>query len=388
MSARSEDPIKVLVYADSRIFSGAESLLSEIVAGLAGEGRFELSLAVPPENTELAESLAAAAGPGPRIDVPSQKLPLAAFDLYDPRRVRAVGKVLSGVGADVMLLNLPSAEYGSTPLLARVRPRIPVVGLMHISGLMGDLDFRLGRLREKLARRAVSRLDTVCLLSEQAKKEYPGQWAPRGTSLEVIRMPTPQIEVVDRDEARRSLGLPADRTVIGMAGRMTIKQKGQDTLIEAAAVLCADRPDLHFAIAGDGQDRERVERLIGERGLRDRFTLLGQVSDMPGFLSAIDLIAIPSRFEGLPLIALEALAAGVPGVASSVDGICDVWPAEWRVEAGDAAGLADRLGRLLDAGASTQQDLVASGRSTMKQRTSSRASAGVAECLARTAGRD
>jgi glycosyltransferase involved in cell wall biosynthesis len=136
--------------------------------------------------------------------------------------------------------------------------------------------------------------------------------------------------------------------VIGIAGRINLKQKGHDTFVEAAEVLLRERPGLTFAIAGDGPDRPRLERMIEDRRLESSFRLLGYVSPIEQFLSAVDWIAIPSRFEGLGLIALEALALGVPGVAASCDGLCDIWPSRWRVEPGDAVGLAAKIATLLD----------------------------------------
>lgn len=357
------------MYADSVIFSGAESVFCNVVEGLRAGGGFELVVASPPENRELTRRLLAAAGVESSLAVPSQRIRLAAFDLYDPRRVRAVRRVLEEAAADLILLNLPSGEYGATPLLARTGSTPPIVGFMHISGTMGDLGFHLGRIRERLARRAVSRLEAVCLLSFQAESQYPREWSPRGTELNVVPLPAPEIEAVDRDSAREQFGLPLDRTVIGLAGRLTIRQKGHDTLVEAATAMVNRRPGLLFAIAGEGQDRQVIERQVRAAGLEDNFRMLGQV-DIAAFLSAIDLITIPSRFEGLPLIALEALTLGVPGVASSVDGLCNVWPAEWRVDPDDPAQLTAALERLLDAESAARQDLVSSGRKKMEQLTS------------------
>ncbi|MDQ2621901.1 MAG: glycosyltransferase, partial [Actinomycetota bacterium] len=299
-----------MAYADSAILSGAESLLCDVVGGLVADNRFEVDFCAPADNAALVEGLGGATGRSPVADVPSQALPLAAFDLYDPRRITAVRRAVAGLDADVMLLNLPSAEYGATPLLAKARDHFPVVGLMHISGTMGKLGFRLGRVREVLARRAVRRLDSVCLLSEQAKRDYPENWSPDGTRLDVIRMPQPTVEPSPRAAARQNLGLPEDATLIGMAGRLTVKQKGHDTLIDAASILLKERPGLKFVLAGDGQDRDLIEKRLADCGVADSFVMLGQVKGIDGFLNAIDLIAIPSRFEGLPLIALEALAAG------------------------------------------------------------------------------
>jgi glycosyltransferase involved in cell wall biosynthesis len=81
---------------------------------------------------------------------------------------------------------------------------------------------------------------------------------------------------------------------------------------------------------------------------------IGEVTYFPGAVtypdvafSALDAIAIPSRFEGLPLVALEALSSRLPGVASRVDGLAAVWPADWLIEVGDSDGLAEKLTEIL-----------------------------------------
>ncbi|HWP33711.1 MAG TPA: glycosyltransferase, partial [Solirubrobacterales bacterium] len=188
-------------------------------------------------------------------------------------------------------------------------------------------------------------------------------------AVHVIHLPKPRVRPVPRQEARAELGLPSG-VVIGMGGRISFKQKGQETFVRAAARLLRERPDLHFAIAGEGRDLPSLRKLIGELGLDGRVSLLGQVTPIGRFLSAIDAIAIPSRFEGLPLIALEALSLGVPGVAANIDGLSDVWPRAWRVEPGDPEVLAAGLVRLMETPAEERSKLVAQGRERVDANTS------------------
>lgn len=377
--------IKVLAYADSKVFSGAEAVLCDMISFLERDGRFQLSTAAPHTNRALSAELTEATGRPPDFDVPAQRLRLAAFDLYNAARRRKIGAVLGRCDADVVLLNLPSAEYGATPLLCR-QPELPFVGLMHISGTMGDLGFRLGRTRELLARRAVSKLDSVLLTSETACDRFPGQWHPRSTATSVFRFSVPKIRLVGQTAARDRFDLPLDRPMVGIVGRLASNQKGHDTFVSAAAKMCQMRHDLGFVVVGEGQDRTRIEDMVSSMGLSDNFHFLGQVVDIPAALSAIDLIAIPSRFEGLPLVALEALVAGVPGVASSVDGLCDVWPAEWRMEPGDSDRLASLTLDLLDDEAA-RRNLIEAGRALMQERVTTDPGADVAETLVRTVSR-
>ncbi len=348
----------MLAYSDSRIFSGAEAVLRDVVAGLARRPGLRVQCAAPRENTALWEALAGSSG-RPPLDVPSQPLRVAAAHLYDPRRRRRVARVLREADADVLFANLPSAEYGATPL-ALAHPQQTAVGFLHVAGSPRRLGFRLGGLREALARRPLRRLDAVCVLGDSAARTYEERWSGKETLVRTVRLPRPELERIPAEEARAALGLPQG-PLIGIAGRVSIKQKGHDTFVEAAHQMSRRQPELSFAIAGEGRDASAVRRSVAERGLGDRFHLLGQV-DISAFLSAIDALALPSRFEGLPVIALEALQLGVPGIAAATDGLADVWPEPWQVPASDPAALASALEELLRAPAAERDRLLEEGR--------------------------
>jgi glycosyltransferase involved in cell wall biosynthesis len=360
--------VRVLAYTDSRLFSGAESVHCDLVAGLTAGGSLDLSCAAPRSNAALSNRIEAATGEAV-IDVPSQRPFAAAFDLYSPRRRRAVSRALAAAPCDVLFVNLPSAEYGPTPVLGKRPAGAKSVGLLHVPGAFGELGFRLGGLRERLARPAMSRFDALCVVAESGRRTCERLWAGDDTPVHVVPLPRPKVEPVAREEARSALGLPAG-TVIGMAGRISFKQKGQETFVDAAALMLEAKPDLHFAIAGEGRDLPRLRERVEALGLGRRVTLLGQVAPIDRFLSAIDAIAIPSRFEGMPLIALEALTVGVPGVAANIDGLSDVWPRQWLVEPGDPEALAGRLTTVIDTPSDERSRLIEQGRERVAANTS------------------
>lgn len=295
--------------------------------------------------------------------------------------MRTVRNALGDLEVDVMLVNLPSAEYGPSPMVAEALSGTPSVGLIHISGRMDDLEFRFGRLRRWLARRAIAKLDAIAFLSKNAAEEFQSRWDNPGPESRLFRPTEPTLSRIDRKVARAAFDLPQTVPVIGMIGRLTMKQKGQDVLVEAARILVRDNPSLRFVVAGQGRDKHALIELIEKAGLAGRFDLIGQVDDVSAFMSAIDLIAVPSRFEGLPLVVLEALKAGRPGTASAVDGIKDVWPEEWMVSAGDPVALARSLGSLLESDEKTTGALIDHGRRRAKAATTQSTADDVAAIL-------
>lgn len=101
-------------------------------------------------------------------------------------------------------------------------------------------------------------------------------------------------------------------------------QKDPLSLVRAARLVIDQEPDARFYVAGDGLLRPEVEQLASQLGLDDRLVLMGWVDDVHAFLHDLDVFVLTSRFEGLPRAVLQAFAAGVPVVATSVDGVPEV----------------------------------------------------------------
>ena len=114
----------------------------------------------------------------------------------------------------------------------------------------------------------------------------------------------------------------AARRIITVANLRS--EKSHETLIAAAAELVADFPDVQFQIVGDGPRRAELEALVRARNLERAVVFLGHREDVPDLLNAAGAFALPSRSEAFPNGAIEAMAAGLPVVASAVGGLLDL----------------------------------------------------------------
>ena len=129
---------------------------------------------------------------------------------------------------------------------------------------------------------------------------------------------------------RRELNIPDNTQVVGMVARVT-PAKDYLTLAKAAARVVRVNPDVYFLIIGDYSDSvlnqqhyEEVKALLREHGVSERFIFAGHRTDVSRLLEAIDISVLSTHTEGLPLVLLEAMAQGIPVLATAVGGVPEV----------------------------------------------------------------
>jgi glycosyltransferase involved in cell wall biosynthesis len=148
--------------------------------------------------------------------------------------------------------------------------------------------------------------------------------------------------------ARRALGLADEAPVVGSVANFEAK-KDHDTLLRAVARLRGDRPGLRCVLAGFGPMETRIRQRVAALGLQETVLFAGSRDDVPALLPAFDVFVHTPRFEGFGLAPLEAMAAGVPVVATAVDGVPELVgeQAGTLVTPGDDRAVAGAVARLL-----------------------------------------
>ncbi|MCL4862002.1 MAG: glycosyltransferase family 4 protein [Caldilineaceae bacterium] len=144
----------------------------------------------------------------------------------------------------------------------------------------------------------------------------PDDYVVIRSGIEMDRFGHPQ---TPRAETRAAWGIPADAPVVGAVTRLS-PQKGPLDFVRAAAEIGVACPSVWFLMVGDGPMRGEVERLARELGLAERLVLTGLRRDVPELMAAMDLFALSSLWEGLPRVLPQAMATGLPIVATAIDG--------------------------------------------------------------------
>ena len=153
--------------------------------------------------------------------------------------------------------------------------------------------------------------------------------------------------------AREALGMAAVAPVVSIVGNLIDERKGHHVLFEAVATMVKSLPDLRLCVIGDGPRKLEFQQDAARLGIAENCVFLGRTSfeQLVAHLAASDVLAMPSLDEGFGLVALEAMAVGLPPVVSAVGGLLDIvedGKTGLLVPAGDASALACALMRLLE----------------------------------------
>jgi glycosyltransferase involved in cell wall biosynthesis len=244
----------------------------------------------------------------------------------DAAAIRMLRRVIRERSAEVM--HTHTAKAGATGRLAALtsvgaRPRV-VVHTYHGHVLSGY--FNPGRER---AFRVVERIlawstDALVAVSEEVRDDLVRMRIAPASKFTVIPYGFDlDSRVADatenRERVRSQLGIAADAFVIGWAGRLTAIKRPLDLIRVAAGI-----EDAVLVLAGDGEDRDSVQTLAEELGVAHRVRFLGYRDDLGSLYAAFDVFLLTSANEGAPVVVIEALAAGVPVVATDAGGTASV----------------------------------------------------------------
>jgi glycosyltransferase involved in cell wall biosynthesis len=201
--------------------------------------------------------------------------------------------------------------------------------------------------------RVLGRLHHIIAISDEIKQDLVRKKAAAAAKITVIPNGVEPAEFnpsdAERIPARTALGLPDEGPVIGMVGRLD-RLKGADVLIRAVPLIKTKMPTLRVVLIGTGDDEKELKGLAAQQGISDIVLFTGYRSDARRLMHALDLLVLPSRYEGQSLSLLEAMACGKPVVGANVGGIPGVlvdgvtgllFPSE------DVATLAEAIVKLL-----------------------------------------
>ena len=334
----SARPLRLCLLVAPGFVGGLERVVHGVALGFGARGHDVNVFAVLTPSTTREPFLTAF--DGSRVKVHELRLPSGLRHL--PAERRAARALLASLRPDVVHSHGFRPDVLDSGLARRLG--IPTVTTIHGESFMGGRT----RLYEWLQWRTYRRFDAVVAVSARLRETaLAHRVSPDRVHL--IRNAFPGgVTFATRAAARQELGLSPDEQAVGWLGRM-IPVKGADVFLRALAQ--PGGPRATAVLIGDGSERAPLESLAAQLELGSRVRFVGGIEGAARLLPAFDAFVLSSRSEGTPIVLFEAMAAGVPIVASRVGGVPDVVSdgEAVLVPSEDAAGFAAGLRRILDA---------------------------------------
>jgi glycosyltransferase involved in cell wall biosynthesis len=342
-------PVRV-VHVITRLIVGGAQENTVLSCALIDRERFPSDIVVGPQTGPEGELFTEARARG--LDVHVE--PTLVREVNPPKDALSVPRLASWfrrLKPDVV--HTHSSKAGITGrVAARMAGVKAVVHTVHGWGFHSAQPKSERTLYENLERWCAPLSDALVVVADRNRELGLRLGIGRPEQYRVIRSGI-ELAAYRRNEAegraiRTEFAIPNDAYVFGTVGRLS-DQKAPHDALEAFVRVAPELPDAWFVFVGDGPHREDLVARAAAAGVAQRVRFAGLRRDVRAFLSAYDAFVLSSRWEGLPRVVLQAMAAGLPVVATAVDGTpeaIDEGESGYLVAAGDVAALADRMLRI------------------------------------------
>ncbi len=299
--------MKILIYDDSPDFGGHQVMAVRGIEALAQTGGLELTVMHHPENRKLSAAL--------------QQLDGLQAAVADPGTIPARQP-------DIVLCIQGDIAQSAAGIAAAKKSRAECISYLAVPHTLAHMGAKFGAVRDLKNKPLFNKPDRFITISDSMKKIMQQRGCRRPITVVPNGIPAPPIPKLTAHD---------DQFAIGIIGRIEFKQKQQDFFVQAYRKHPALFGRSRVLIVGSGPDEQPLKKMIRND---DRIAHLPRQDDMEAVYEVLDMLVIPSRFEGVPLVMLEALARGIPVIGSRCDGMQDILPHSWTFTPGDSASLA------------------------------------------------
>jgi hypothetical protein len=337
--------VRVLFYSDVVSFGGHEVQTVLAAQQLSQQLDAKVGFLLNPANERLVERLGnseeSQSGPDLIFHGYRSRSFQGVRTLFECRSRSKIEAAMRAYNPDVILVSQGTIEISSRGLIAAMGLGVPVVSYIPFAHSLASMQVKLGTFRDMM-NRIYYRSPTAFITSSMMAAKCIGRWGVPDSRIHVVENGI----AVDRIRYLGNRARRHETFTFGVVGRLDFRQKGHDLLLRALALHAPKLRGMKILVIGDGPDRESLDRLIEELRLREVVTVQPWETDVNVAFEKIDGLLLPSRYEGVPVVMQEAMAAGLPIAGSAIPGIAEYLPKPWLFDREDATDLVETLLRV------------------------------------------
>jgi glycosyltransferase involved in cell wall biosynthesis len=328
---------KITFYDNCNSFGGHHITAIDAVKYLVEKTDASVSFVFSDKNSRLYEKLNILKQNGGKINLyPMQNKAIELKNigvLLAQNKINELKKIFDSINPDIIISLQGSIEQSTLGLIAAKKGKYKAITFIALTHKISAMQGKLGWLRDILNLYFYRMSDGFITISDSAKSMLERHGVKSKISVVYCGADLNKCKFYQREESRRKYHIDEQDYVVALIGRIQFVQKGHDILLNAISEhrqrLRNIKGNIKFFIVGDGPDGEILKSRVKAQGLEDIVTFVPWENNLSHIYSAIDMVIIPSRFEGIPIVMLEAMYYGLPIVASNVDGMAELLPQEW-----------------------------------------------------------
>jgi len=299
--------MKILVYDDNPDFGGHQVMACHGIEALAADPAVEVVCMLNPANRQLAKKLAS-------HNVLEAPCP--------PQRLQALNP-------DLVLCIQGDMAQSTRGVATATKAGIECISYLALPHTLRQMGAKLGALRDRISQPLLNKPSRYIVISEGMKALL----IERGVTQPIAIVPNG----IPAPPPASKIKTHGSRLTLGLMGRIEFSQKQQDFMVRTFLGFPEAFADCHLLISGDGPDGGKLRQMVEGK---DNIILRPWQDDTEDFYNEIDFLLLPSRYEGVPLVMLEALARGIPVLGSNRDGMHDTLPGTWTFDPENGPALA------------------------------------------------
>ncbi|MEO0509168.1 MAG: glycosyltransferase [Verrucomicrobiota bacterium] len=325
---------KLLLIDDNPDFGGHQVMAAYGLEGLLEFGEWDVLALLHPNNVRNRDRWSAIAEktePG-RLRVEEAPTRTAKFQAlrryFQKGSIKQLCEMVEQERPDVVLVIQGNIEQCSSVFLLKGKVDCPIVSYLPVPHKHAEMGAKLSSFRDVTCRGLYAEPDGFITISETLARMLRNYGA--SGRIQVVENGIPLERFKNQptcSEAREQFNLPQDGYLWGQIGRTEFKQKGQDFALELFLERAQRHSDEHLVFLGSGPDAEALKETASKHA---NVHFLSWTDNPAPLYAALDAMIMPSRYEGVPLAMLEALANGVPVASTDRDGMRDWLPDAWR----------------------------------------------------------
>lgn len=339
---------KIIFYNDTSDFGGHEVVAIDAAKYLCQQTELDVGFIFYKGNKRLYKRLLAIKENGGRISlhpISHYSKRLQSFrTLFSIRKVRELKTLFRSLQPDLVIIAAGNIEISTLGLVAAKKAGYRTVSYIPYAHKISVIGKKYGaQIRNALNYYYYKMPDYYITICNAVKRALIMRGVATKISVVYNGIELTKYSLPERDVCRSELAPGCSQFLIGCVGRILFRHKAQDFLVETLAKHRHKLKDVKLFIVGDGPDLARLKNMVTLFRLSETVTFVEWIDDLSKIYSSLDMLIIPSWFEGLPLVMLEAMYYDIPIVASNVDGMAEILPPTWLFKTGDRDSLVETL---------------------------------------------